>query len=244
MNECWTAARFAVLTGGLLFLAPLAPAQAGRACTGSDYCNVCSTCSSCRYCTSGGSCGVCRRTSPGRSRGGGTYRPPPPSLQPPPPAAPRVLFETPKRQASLQLGVSQVTCSRAIDGDSIEVTKNQFPFEVRIVGIDAPELDQPFGDLARKAVEAVCVGKQVTVNVSDHDQYGRAIAEVTLPGSFSLGRTLVASGGAWWYRSYSHDLELGRLEAEARGKKKGLWSQPNPVPPWQWRDLAASSRKE
>jgi hypothetical protein len=31
------------------------------------------------------------------------------------------------------------------------------------------------------------------------------------------------------------DAELARLESEARAAKRGLWSQPNPIPPWTWR---------
>ena len=41
---------------------------------------------------------------------------------------------------------------------------------------------------------------------------------------------------AWWYRKYApKDAELERLETEAKQAKRGLWSQPNPVPPWSWR---------
>ncbi len=40
----------------------------------------------------------------------------------------------------------------------------------------------------------------------------------------------------WWYRAFApHDAELQRLEADARQAKRGLWSQPNPTPPWAWR---------
>jgi hypothetical protein len=40
---------------------------------------------------------------------------------------------------------------------------------------------------------------------------------------------------AWWFREYApNDRELERLEAEAREAKRGLWSQPNPIPPWDW----------
>jgi hypothetical protein len=41
---------------------------------------------------------------------------------------------------------------------------------------------------------------------------------------------------AWWFREYApNDRELLRLETEAREAKRGLGSQPNPIPPWDWR---------
>jgi micrococcal nuclease len=47
---------------------------------------------------------------------------------------------------------------------------------------------------------------------------------------------MVSSGMAWWYRKYAaNDRALARLEAEARQAKRGLWSQTDPKPPWEWR---------
>ena len=46
----------------------------------------------------------------------------------------------------------------------------------------------------------------------------------------------VRAGFAWWYYDYAKkDLELALLEREARGARRGLWADPNPVPPWVWR---------
>ena len=42
-------------------------------------------------------------------------------------------------------------------------------------------------------------------------------------------------GFAWWFREYSTDKELERLEKEARVAKRGLWADPNAIPPWEWR---------
>jgi hypothetical protein len=59
---------------------------------------------------------------------------------------------------------------------------------------------------------------------------------VILPDGRSLNRERVKEGMAWWYRNFApHDAELARLEAEAREARIGLWSRPNPVPPWGWR---------
>ena len=47
---------------------------------------------------------------------------------------------------------------------------------------------------------------------------------------------MVSTGMAWWYRKYAaNDQVLARLEAGARQAKRGLWSQTDPKPPWDWR---------
>ena len=71
---------------------------------------------------------------------------------------------------------------------------------------------------------------------TDRDQYGRLVADVILPDGRNLNRELVRAGLAWWYRRYApHDAELEALEAEARAARRGLWADPHPVPPWEWR---------
>lgn len=70
----------------------------------------------------------------------------------------------------------------------------------------------------------------------DTVRYGRTVAEVILPDGRSLNYELVRTGYAWWYvKCAPADQELKRLEAEARAEKRGLWIQPNPTPPWEWR---------
>jgi hypothetical protein len=79
-------------------------------------------------------------------------------------------------------------------------------------------------------------GKTVTVRTVDADRYGRTVAEVILTDGRNLSREMVRQGMAWWYSKYSPgDDGLKKAEAEARTAKRGLWSQPNPVTPWDWR---------
>ncbi len=64
----------------------------------------------------------------------------------------------------------------------------------------------------------------------------RSHGEGSVPDGRALNRELVTAGFAWWYRRYAPDNEpLKQLEAEARQAKRGLWADPHPVPPWQWR---------
>ncbi len=68
------------------------------------------------------------------------------------------------------------------------------------------------------------------------DRYGRTIADVILPDGRVLNRELVRAGFAWWYRRYApEDETLEQLECEARGARRGLWADAEPVPPWEWR---------
>ncbi len=57
-----------------------------------------------------------------------------------------------------------------------------------------------------------------------------------LPDGRSLNREMVREGMAWWYRQYApHDADLAKLETEDEAAKRGLWGQPNPIPPSSWR---------
>lgn len=70
----------------------------------------------------------------------------------------------------------------------------------------------------------------------DTDRYGRLVGEVLLPDGRNLNHELVRAGMAWWYRRYAQeDTTLAQLEAEARAARRGLWRDPHPVPPWEWR---------
>lgn len=75
----------------------------------------------------------------------------------------------------------------------------------------------------------------VIVRVKARDRYGRLVADVILPDGRVLNHELVRAGFAWWFRRYSTDTTLRDLEAEARADKRGLWADPKPVPPWEWR---------
>ncbi len=121
------------------------------------------------------------------------------------------------------------------DGDTIRVLWDKEEIKIRLEGIDCPESHQAFGTKAKQATSELAFGKTVTVQAKGKDRYGRTLGEIILPDGTNLNRELVRSGFAWWYKRYSKDESLGRLEAEARAAKLGLWADPNPVPPWEWR---------
>ena len=127
------------------------------------------------------------------------------------------------------------------DGDTITVLHNGRGERVRLHGIDCPEKGQGFGTVAKQFTSALIFGKEVTVMVQDSDKYGRTIGEVKLLDGRVLNQELVKAGLAWWYRRYAPgDTALEGLEMEAREAKRGLWVDPNPIPPWEWRKLKRS----
>jgi len=128
------------------------------------------------------------------------------------------------------------------DGDTITVMHQGRGEKVRLAGIDCPEKKQAFGTRAKQFTSDASFGKFVTVKVETIDRYGRTVGEVILPDGKILNRELVSVGFAWWYRQYSNDESLGQLEVEARTAKRGLWVEPNPIPPWEFRKLQRAVR--
>lgn len=122
------------------------------------------------------------------------------------------------------------------DGDTVVVLREgNIQEKIRLAEIDCPEKSQAFGQRAKQFTLDKAALKNVTVEVRDHDRYGRTVGEVFLPDGKSLNRELVHNGYAWWYRRYSKDESLGELEAQARTARRGLWSDPAAVAPWDWR---------
>lgn len=122
------------------------------------------------------------------------------------------------------------------DGDTITVLRGKDEIKVRLHGVDCPERAQDFGKRAKQFTSDAAFGKIVTVIIKDIDRYGRTVGVVMLPGDRSLNHALVEAGLAWWYRKYAPDDQtLRQLQDEAKTSQRGLWSHPNPVPPWEYR---------
>lgn len=127
-----------------------------------------------------------------------------------------------------------------VDGDTIDVLRDRRPVRVRLNGIDAPERGQAFGTRARQFVASLAMGQIVTVIGHGEDEYGRTIGDVILPDGLILNREVLRAGFAWWFHHFSADAGLGALEVEARSAKRGLWTDPNPIPPRAFRDSQAT----
>ena len=122
-----------------------------------------------------------------------------------------------------------------LDGDTVDVLHNGQAERIRLSGIDCPENGQAFGKKAKQFTSTLLHGKEVTIHVLSKDRHGRTVSDVVLPDRTNVSRELLRAGLAWWYRQYSKDGSLGALEEEARQAKRGLWADPNPIPPWEIR---------
>lgn len=121
------------------------------------------------------------------------------------------------------------------DGDTITVESDGARRRIRLYGIDAPELKQPFGPDARLLLAAVLTGETVRVEYETLDRYRRLVGRVYWQDAY-LNARLVAAGYAWHYVAYAKKAkDLADAEAAARAARVGLWSQSNPTPPWQYR---------
>ena len=128
-----------------------------------------------------------------------------------------------------------------LDGDPIEILHNQQPERIRLSGIDCPERDQAYGKHATHAASALVFGKEVIVQSHGKDKYKRTIGELIQPHETNVNQELITQGWCRWYRNYTpRDTVLEGLEMEAREWKRGLWADPQPMPPWEWRRLRRS----
>jgi len=152
-------------------------------------------------------------------------------------AAVLLLFAAPAA-AQVEPGQSfNVRVTAVTDGDTYDVRRSDGQsVTVRLHSVDAPETSQPYGRAATRAARRYVGGKTVRLTIENIGRYGRAVASVEVGGG-SLGHMLVRDGLGWWYREYAQNAtELARLQRQARNANRGLWSQANPTPPWEWRD--------
>ncbi len=115
--------------------------------------------------------------------------------------------------------------TRVVDGDTlwVKASASARPLKVRIQGIDAPEICQPGGLLARDALKLKVWGQRVTVISSTHDVYGRVLGTVHMQGQ-DIGRWMVVQGHAWVY-SYRSKKALYIAEfSQAQDERRGRFS--------------------
>lgn len=125
-----------------------------------------------------------------------------------------------------------------LDGDIIEVLFGNRRERIRLNGIDCPETGQAYGINAKQATSELVFDKEVTLQTHGKDQYGRTIADVLLPDGTNVNQQLVREGWCWWYQKHApKDHALRQSEQEAKAAKRGLWNDPDPLPPWVYRRL-------
>lgn len=124
------------------------------------------------------------------------------------------------------------------DGDTITcLTSSKTQIKVRLNQIDAPESKQAFGTQAKKSLSDMVFNKQIIVKSTGTDKYGRTLGELYI-GNININKQMVAEGMSWAYREYLTDRDYLVLESSARAKKIGIWSEPNPIYPSDFRKQA------
>jgi endonuclease YncB( thermonuclease family) len=130
------------------------------------------------------------------------------------------------------------------DGDTLLLaTPDRSRLRVRLYGIDAPETakpdrpGQPFGAIARRTLMYKIMGRQISAEIMESDQYRRSVAIIRYAGR-DINYEMLDEGMAWAYRPYltgTYATEYPGAERAARSRRRGLWRDADPLPPWEFR---------
>lgn len=127
------------------------------------------------------------------------------------------------------------------DGDTLTLlVGEQDSYKVRLSGIDAPEKNQLYGMVSKKHLSDQVLGKTVSVLWEKQDKYGRVVGRVMVNDE-DVCLAQIRSGMAWHYKAYATEQpqalrqSYSEAELEARSKRVGLWQDPHPIAPWDFR---------
>lgn len=124
---------------------------------------------------------------------------------------------------------------RVLDGNTLEfLADDGEKYMVVLSGIDCPELTQAYGDEARICLEKLALEKAATVTLKGKDRMGNHIAEVLIGGKKDPRIQLLKDGLAWTLEG-NQEAALETYREASQSKKKGLWKEQNPTPPWTHR---------
>jgi micrococcal nuclease len=129
------------------------------------------------------------------------------------------------------------------DGDTLTVRTADKTVKVRLVHIDAPESGQPFGSRSKQNLSDLTFGKTVDLIGTEKDRYGRLLAVVKVDG-LEVNLEQVKAGLAWAFIEYKPPLNYVEAEKRARAARAGLWSDRQPVAPWDYRKQSRAKRKK
>lgn len=128
------------------------------------------------------------------------------------------------------------------DGDTIKVLDDTKKlFVIRLMGIDAPEKTQPFGQRSKQSLSDLVFHDRVEVQWNKQDRYSRVIGRVLRADGSDVCLEQLKRGMAWHYKQYAKDQFVGdrhkydQAEQVAREAHIGLWADATPTPPWIWR---------
>lgn len=139
------------------------------------------------------------------------------------------------------------TVTKVHDGDSIHITpEGEKRVIIRLAGIDAPELKQPFGIASRDKLRSMILNRPAEAKCHKIDRYRRQVCVVYFNGE-DVNLQMVRAGMAWHYKEYHKEQsrwqrwEYSRAENKARNGGFGLWGRES-IAPWEFRKLAEDSQ--
>lgn len=139
----------------------------------------------------------------------------------------------------LALRAEAASVTQVIDGDTLIVrNRHKEPQRIRLYGIDCPEKGQAWGKEATETTRRITSQKTLKVDALYQDRYGRVVAIIYLPEGKAVQEFLLEDGAAWLAPRYCRRPECKewlQLEQKARRVGRGLWNNPQAVPPWEWR---------
>lgn len=135
-------------------------------------------------------------------------------------------------------GTAEVISGRVvtvIDGNTVEiVAEDNETYKIQLHGIDCPELGQQYGEKAKRLLEKLLLEKSVSVQMKGKDRWGTRLGVIIIDGEVDPRFELLEEGLAWT-SEVNPNPELEGLREKAKEKRKGLWKENNPTPPWTYR---------
>lgn len=129
-----------------------------------------------------------------------------------------------RRLGELDRGTATVVA--VYDGDTCTCSRPYGkPFQVRLYGIDAPELREDYGETARHHLALLIHNRRVVLEPTEHDRYGRVVARVIV-GRIDASVAMLQAGHAFHFRRYDSSPDLLKAEATARRRRFGVWAMP------------------
>ena len=147
-----------------------------------------------------------------------------------------VLFMTGVTSCDAEVLTGKVV--KVSDGDTFTLlAAGNEQIRVRMYGIDAPEMKggQPFCNASREFLAGMIAGQEVTVLVMGTDKYERCLGIVKTSTVEDVNLVMLQEGMAWHYSQFDMTPQYVKAAKTARATHKGLWSEKNPINPYQWR---------
>jgi micrococcal nuclease len=120
-----------------------------------------------------------------------------------------------------------------IDGNTLEVfTSDNETYKILLFGIDSPELEQEYGNKAKRLLEKLVLNKTIKIEIHGKDRLGNRLG-VVMEGEDPREK-LLAEGLAWTSEKNPIE-ELEAIKEKSRERGKGLWKEKEPTPPWTFR---------